>query len=175
VTTMLVIDDDDEMRSSLRTIFEGAGYEVHEARHGLAGVACCQVHAIDLVLTDILMPEQDGLETMRALRTRHHPAKFIAMSAVGSRTLCLLLEMSLLLSADRTLPKLIQPSTLLMMVQTLLTGTSARTWPGGNALAFAGQACDTYVPTRVCLPSLHEERGVLWRAVSLPNVPGMAA
>ena len=86
MTTILVIDDDDEMQSSLRTIFEGAEYEVHEARHGLAGVACCQVHAIDLVLTDILMPEQDGGDH-RALRTRHHPAKFIAMSAVGSRAL----------------------------------------------------------------------------------------
>jgi PleD family two-component response regulator len=61
VTTILVIDDDDEVRSSLRTLLEEAGYDVYEARHGREGVAACQEHAIDLVITDILMPEQDGL------------------------------------------------------------------------------------------------------------------
>jgi CheY-like chemotaxis protein len=65
--------------------------------------------------------EQDGLETIRALRTRHHPAKIIAMSSVGYRALCHLLEMSLLLGADRTLQKPIHSSTLLSTYQ----GTSA--------------------------------------------------
>jgi CheY-like chemotaxis protein len=123
VTNILVIDADAESRSLVRTILGGAGYEVYEACDGRAAVACCQVYPIDLMITDIRMPEHEGLETMRALRTRHHPAKIIVMSSVGSRALGHLLERSLLLGVDRTLRKPIQPSTLLTMVQTLLAGT----------------------------------------------------
>jgi len=81
------------------------------------------VHAIDLVITDILLPEPGSLETIRALRTRHHPAKIITMAAGGHGALGHLLEMSLLVGANRTLQKPIQPSILLMQVQTLLVGT----------------------------------------------------
>ena len=123
MTNILVIDADDESRNLVRTLLGGAGYEVYEACDGRAAVACCQVHAIDLVLTDILMPEPGGLATIRALRTRHHPAKMIAMAAGGYRALGPLLEMSRLLGADRTLQKPIQPSTLLTTVQSLLVGT----------------------------------------------------
>ena len=123
MTNILVIDEDEESRSLIRTILGGAGYEVYEACDGHAAVVCCQVHAIDLVITDILLPEPGSLETIRALRTRHHPAKIIAMAVGGHRALGHLLEMSLLVGAHRTLQKPIQPSLLLTQVQTLLVGT----------------------------------------------------
>ena len=68
MTHILVIDADDESRNLVRTLLGGAGYEVYEACDGRAAVACCQVHAIDLVLTDILMPEPGGFAMIRALR-----------------------------------------------------------------------------------------------------------
>jgi CheY-like chemotaxis protein len=123
VTTILVIDEDEDSRSLIRTLLGGAGYEVYEVCDGQAAVACCQVHTIDLVITDILLPEPGGLETIRALRTRHHPAKIIAMAAGGHQALSYLLEMSLLVGAHRTVQKPIQPSILLTTVQTLLART----------------------------------------------------
>jgi CheY-like chemotaxis protein len=123
VTNILVIDEHEESRSFVRTVLGGAGYAVYEACDGHAAVACCQVHAIDVVITDILLPEPGSLETIRALRTRHHPAKIIAMAARSHRALGHLLEMSLLVGADRTVQKPLQPSTLLLTVQTLLAGT----------------------------------------------------
>ena len=123
MTNILVIDEDEESRSLIRTILGGGGYEVYEACDGHAAVACCQVHPIDLVITDILLPAPGSFETIRALRTRHHPAKIIAMAAGGQQALGHLLEMSLLVGAHRTLQKPIQPSLLLTQVQTLLAGT----------------------------------------------------
>lgn len=123
MTNILVIDEDEDSRSLLRTVLGGAGYEVYEACDGHAAVACCQVHTIDVVITDVLLPEPGSLETIRALRTRHHPTKIIAMAAAGHRALGHLLEMSLLVGAHRTVQKPIQPSILLTQVQTLLAGT----------------------------------------------------
>jgi CheY-like chemotaxis protein len=122
VTTILVIDADENSRSLIRTVLGGVGYEVYEACDGHAAVTCCQVHTIDVVITDILLPEPGSLETIRALRTRHYPAKIIAMAAGGHRALGPLLEMSLLVGADLTVQKPIQPSILLTTVQTLLAG-----------------------------------------------------
>ena len=120
MTNILVIAEDEDSRSLIRTVLGGAGYEVYEACDGHAAVACCQVHTIDLVITDILLPEPGSLETIRELRTRHHPAKMIAMAAGGQQAPGHLLEMSLLVGAHRTVQKPLQPSTLLTTVQTLL-------------------------------------------------------
>src|SRR5882672_7781019 len=55
VADILVIDDDDELRDTLRAILEAAGYTMHEARNGREGIACCQAYPIAMVLTDLLM------------------------------------------------------------------------------------------------------------------------
>jgi CheY-like chemotaxis protein len=82
---MLIIDDDAEFRALLRRALVQAGYEVVEACNGREGVLCYRTAPTDLVLTDIQMPEQDGLETIRALRREFPAVKIIAMS--GSREL----------------------------------------------------------------------------------------
>jgi CheY-like chemotaxis protein len=81
------------------------------------------VQTIDLVITDILRQEHEGVETIRALRTRHHPATMITVASVGSRALGHLLERSLLVGAERTFQKSILPSPLLTLVQTRLART----------------------------------------------------
>ena len=53
---ILVIDDNDELRGTLRAILEEGGFEVREARNGREGIACCQKDTVALVLTDLLMP-----------------------------------------------------------------------------------------------------------------------
>jgi CheY-like chemotaxis protein len=65
---ILLIDDDAVFCRLLQEILEEVGYEVVVAHNGREGVACYETTSIDLVITDILMPEQEGLETITILR-----------------------------------------------------------------------------------------------------------
>jgi CheY-like chemotaxis protein len=67
---VLVIDDKETIRAVSRAILESAGHEVFEASDGTAGLALLWEHGADLVLCDLLMPGQEGLETLRQLRAR---------------------------------------------------------------------------------------------------------
>ena len=81
---ILVIDDEDLMRQMLRDIIEDAGHEVSVASDGRAGLAALQEKPADLVITDILMPEQDGLELIRDLHREHPDVKILAISGGGT-------------------------------------------------------------------------------------------
>ena len=59
---------------------------MREARNGREGIACCQKDTVALVLTDLLMPEQEGLETIQQLRTMTPAPKIIAISGGIHRT-----------------------------------------------------------------------------------------
>ena len=64
---ILIIDDDAGMRRMIGRILEGAGYDVLIAEDGEVGLKLFDEHAPDLVITDLLMPGKDGLETIRQL------------------------------------------------------------------------------------------------------------
>ena len=117
---ILVIDDDDDLRDTLRAMLERGGYTVHEARNGREGVACYQARSIALVITDILMPEQEGIETIRHLRAMDPPPTIIAISGGGLFRGQDLLHIATLLGADRALQKPIRARDLLTAVQDLL-------------------------------------------------------
>ncbi|PIE57839.1 MAG: response regulator [Desulfobulbus propionicus] len=80
---ILVIDDDEQMRLLLRQIIEWTGYEVLEAVDGLDGMVKQHQYKADLVITDIIMPEQEGLETITALKKEYPGLKIIAISGGG--------------------------------------------------------------------------------------------
>lgn len=80
---ILIIDDDEQMRVLLRQVMEWAGYEVVEAADGRAGVLMQRHHGVDLVITDLIMPEQEGLETIAALHREYPRLKIIAISGGG--------------------------------------------------------------------------------------------
>ncbi len=65
---ILVIDDEAPVRDMMRQTLERAGYEVIEAGDGRQGMARLRQQPADLVITDILMPEQEGIKTIRMLR-----------------------------------------------------------------------------------------------------------
>ena len=68
--TILVIDDDALLRSAVRAALEAAGYVVIEAADGEKGLRLHREQGPDLVIVDIFMPEQDGLDVIRDVRSR---------------------------------------------------------------------------------------------------------
>ena len=80
---ILVIDDDDQMRILLRKVMAWAGYEVVEAEDGREGMQKQRHQPADLVITDLIMPEQEGLETIGLLRKEYPQTRIIAISGGG--------------------------------------------------------------------------------------------
>ena len=80
---ILVIDDDDQMRVLLRQVMEWAGYEVMEAEDGREGMQKQRRQPANLVITDLIMPEQEGLETISLLRKEFPQTRIIAISGGG--------------------------------------------------------------------------------------------
>ena len=114
------MDDDDVLRSALRVILEGAGYEVADAADGAAGVGLYREHGADLVLVDIFMPAMDGLEVIRALRAAVPRPKLVVMSGGGGIGPEDILRMAAALGAERTLTKPFAPTALLGAVRDVL-------------------------------------------------------
>lgn len=77
---ILVIDDEHLVRYTLARILRSKGYEVMTAADGVRGMAVFRSAAPDLVITDIIMPEQEGIETIRQMRSERPNAKIIAIS-----------------------------------------------------------------------------------------------
>ncbi|HKP25885.1 MAG TPA: response regulator [Dongiaceae bacterium] len=82
---VLLIEDDAPVRRIVRKMLERERHEVTEAENGRVGLDRLRESAFDLVLTDIVMPEMDGLETLIELRKDYPDLKVIAMSG-GGRT-----------------------------------------------------------------------------------------
>ena len=103
---ILIIDDDPALRAVLGEVCQRLGHNVSVAVDGCDGVAKAKAVPPDLVITDIVMPEKEGLETIRELRRDMPHVKIIAVSGGGQRvgsTDCL--ELAQFLGAERTLTK----------------------------------------------------------------------
>ena len=81
--TILIIEDYEEIRSSLRDILISEGYAVLEASGGAQGLAHCRDTSIAVVITDILMPNTDGMELISELRKNLPHTPIIAISGGG--------------------------------------------------------------------------------------------
>lgn len=102
---ILIIDDEDQPRRMLLQALRRAGYEVTEARHGSEGLQRFREAPADLVITDILMPEKEGLETIMDLRREFPAVKIIAVSGGGRTGNLNFLDIARRLGAQRTLQK----------------------------------------------------------------------
>ncbi len=83
MSQILIIDDDTQIRLLLRKLFFKEGYEVLEASNGKAGMKLYRESHADLVITDLIMPEKEGLETIIELRKNSPKVKVIAISGGG--------------------------------------------------------------------------------------------
>ena len=118
---ILVIDDERPVRVMLRQMLEKEGYEVEEAPDGAAGMKLLHDHLHDLIITDLFMPEKEGIETMIEVR-RHFPqVKIIAISGGGRAGALDLLPMAESFGALRTLAKPFERKELLEAVRAVLT------------------------------------------------------
>jgi two-component system response regulator (stage 0 sporulation protein F) len=103
MATILIIDDDDLIRVLLRSALEEAGYEVTEAANGRQGLELYRHRPTDLVITDIVMPEINGLDMLLALTREFLHAKVIAISGAGEEKN--VLDVAKLLGARQTFQK----------------------------------------------------------------------
>lgn len=121
--TILVVDDDPQLRALLREVLEMSGYGVLTAEHGGEGwrlLDTCHPH---LVITDIVMPDHEGIEFISLIRQATPRPKVIAISGGFSRS-STYLEMARCSGADSTLSKPFLPSSLLQEVSRLLAAGS---------------------------------------------------
>jgi YesN/AraC family two-component response regulator len=117
---ILLIEDEPLVRLGLAKLLEVAGHKVTEAENGVAGVEAYAAARPDLVLTDVVMPEKEGLETIVDLRRRFPEVKIIAMSGGGRFGNYSLLEYAAALGAHGALRKPFDGIELLGMIDALL-------------------------------------------------------
>jgi len=111
--TVLVADDEEGIRMLFKETLTEAGYEVLLASNGREALDLLNSHAVDLMVTDLVMPGQDGIDTIRAVRRQYPTVKTIAMSgAFGGH----FLKTAELLGAHATLSKPVLPERLISMV-----------------------------------------------------------
>jgi CheY-like chemotaxis protein len=122
---ILIIEDEEEIRAVFREILERSGYEVEEAANGEEGLKLQRTRAADLIITDILMPDKEGLETISELRRDFPEAEIIAISGGGQIGAVEYLDIAKRLGAARTLNKPILSEELLAAVSSLLHGVNS--------------------------------------------------
>ena len=77
---ILIIDDNTRLRQLLRRMLEQGGYKVVDARDGKEGIELYRQAPTDLIITDVVMPEKDGIETILELKRDFPDVKIIATS-----------------------------------------------------------------------------------------------
>lgn len=120
MSLILVIEDDKLVRFTIRQTLEGIGHQIIEAANGRLGVKSFAEHGADLVITDIIMPEMEGIETIAALRKLSAGCKIIATTGGGRTGVSEHLRSATLAGADDTLPKPFDNDILIEKVNRLL-------------------------------------------------------
>jgi CheY-like chemotaxis protein len=102
---ILVIDDEDLIRELVKEMLEAEGYVVSTAANGKEGVRVFRKELPDLIITDIFMPEMEGLETIRELQRVSPNVKIIAISGGGEKGMLSFLSHAKRFGALRALEK----------------------------------------------------------------------
>ena len=83
MTRILLVDDDDLSRGAVHRMLERAGYSVHSTGQGTQAILRYKTDGADLVITDLIMPETDGLEIIQELRRMDPAVRILAISGGG--------------------------------------------------------------------------------------------
>lgn len=117
MASILIVDDELTLRRLLRNVLERAGYAVAEADNGKEAIGVIRAIELDLVITDIVMPETDGFELIRYVRRAVPSLKIIVISG---ETTGPYLTTARLLGADTVLGKPVRPAVLVNEVENLI-------------------------------------------------------
>ena len=117
---ILVIDDDAMVRNAVSTILRHNGFEVDLATNGVQGLTAFRENRPDVIITDIIMPEKEGVETIIDILREQPQAKIIAISGGGRGGNSDFLRMAKSFGAAAILPKPFGPKDLLGCVMTCL-------------------------------------------------------
>jgi two-component system, chemotaxis family, chemotaxis protein CheY len=120
VAHILVVDDDEMVRQVIAAALRRVGYSVEEAANGREVVEHLKLRPVNLVITDILMPERDGLETIMSLSGENRAMPIIAMTGLSSHS-ALYLEMARTFGALRILEKPFEMAELVRIVGEVLS------------------------------------------------------
>jgi DNA-binding response OmpR family regulator len=119
---ILVIDDEQLLRSTVVTILTRAGFSVEDASDGEAGIAMFHKNPPDIVLTDIFMPNRDGIEIIKELKHSSPQTKIIAMTGGGHLRMMEIASAAKVLGADHVLDKPFDSESLLAAINAVLGG-----------------------------------------------------
>jgi CheY-like chemotaxis protein len=122
VKRILLIEDDPSVRLFMAKVLGRAGYRVTEAGEGAEGLRLQRDEPADLIITDLIMPGKEGLETIMELRRQFPLVKVVAISGGGRNKAGDYLPVAKKLGANRTLAKPFLPADLLSVVAELLNG-----------------------------------------------------
>ncbi len=117
---ILIIDDDHHILLMIKKMLERAGFEVDLASNGNEGLELFRKMPAELVITDIIMPEKEGLETILEMRRLEPDLKIIAMSGGGNISADNYLETAKIFGASLVLEKPFSQNTMILAVTDLL-------------------------------------------------------
>jgi CheY-like chemotaxis protein len=126
LSRILVIDDDDLVRDTLVRMLERAGHKTVAAKNGRQGLAQFHREPPDLIVTDVIMPDLDGIETIMALRQASPAIPIIAVSGGGKAHAMQFLDAAQKLGADLILPKPFKQADLMAAISGLLARDERR-------------------------------------------------
>ena len=122
MASILIIDDDVQVLDMLRQTLECGGYEVVDAPNGKEGIRLYRENPADLIITDIIMPEKEGIETIIELKRDFPDVKIIAISGGGRISSEGCLSTAGKLGARYTFSKPVKREELLAAVRELIGG-----------------------------------------------------
>ncbi|MEA1969434.1 MAG: response regulator [Thermodesulfobacteriota bacterium] len=117
---ILIIDDEPQIRSMLKKILEREGFDIIVASDGKEGMKLFERNPVDLVITDLIMPEKEGIEIILELRKGYPDVPIIAMSGGGQNSPDGYLNMAKIFGAHATFEKPINKEELLNAVNKAL-------------------------------------------------------
>ena len=120
MSRILVVDDNINLRRILRQILESEGHQVREASNGVEAMGLLREAPDELVITDVIMPDKEGIETVIEIRKVYPDVKIIVMSGGGRFGPDDYLETATVFGANRTIPKPFSKNDILKAVQELL-------------------------------------------------------
>ncbi|MEI6127142.1 MAG: response regulator [Pseudomonadota bacterium] len=120
MATILVLDDDDMILETLSIILKDAGHDILTGSNGNEGLKRCRERKVDLVITDIVMPDKEGLETIQDIKKLYPEIKIIAMSGGGNIATSNYLQIAKAFGAQQTLEKPFKKKDIVSTVQEVL-------------------------------------------------------